>query len=126
MHHGKHGHNSNEWNKGSTSGWGNTGYTGNTWGSTNPYNWHNPFGLSIPQVSFVGGCRKCGGSGIIKIKGMAIPCRKCYESHGYCVKCYGSGISFMKNKPCKNCNGKGNKLKRKHKSSSSSSSSDSD
>jgi len=84
--------------------------------------------LSIPQISFIGGCRKCGGSGLINRRGRQIPCRRCYRHSGFCTKCYGTGTNFMKNKPCHKCNGTGHKIKRhhKHKHHSSSSSSDSD
>ena len=99
QHHQNQPHNQG-FHNGSTSGWGNKHYTGNVWGSSNPYNWHNPFGLNIPQISFVTGCRKCNGSGVINRKGKQIPCRKCYRTQGHCVKCYGTGVNFMRNKPC--------------------------
>lgn len=87
--------------------------------------------MSLPQVSFIGGCRKCNGSGIITRRGRQIPCRKCYRHHGFCVKCYGTGVNFMRNKHCHKCHGTGHKVNKhhnhhKHKSRSSSSSSDSD
>ncbi len=114
------------WSNGSTSGWGNQGYSGNTWGPTTPHGWYNPFGLSLPQVTFIGGCRKCGGNGTITRRGRQIPCRRGYRSHGFCVKWYGTGVNFMRNKPCHKCHGTGHKVKRHHKHRSSSSSSDSD
>jgi hypothetical protein len=107
------------------SNWGHQNYSGNIWGQQNPYNWHNPYGLSIPQVSFHGGCRKCRGAGIIMRRGMALPCRRCYRTHGYCVKCFGTGVNYFKNKPCHKCNGLGQRIRRGHKHRDSSSSSDS-
>lgn len=107
------------------SGWGNKNFTGNIWGTVNPYNWHNPYSLSIPQVAFTGGCRKCNGSGLVYRRGVQLPCRRCYRHQGFCTKCYGSGINYMKNKTCHKCNGTGHRVRRGHKNRSSSSSSDS-
>ena len=96
--------------------------------------------MNIPQIPFDGSCKKCHGSGTMtNRKGMTLPCRRCYRRQGMCRFCYGTGTNYIKNKPCKKCQGgkKGGKKKGHGKKwgnqyavgggfSSSSSSSDSD
>ncbi len=83
--------------------------------------WFNPNNSYIPPINFQPGCKKCHGSGSITKHGNMIPCRLCYKRNQICPKCYGSGINYFKNKPCKCQGGRWGKRKG-HRSSSSSSS----
>jgi len=83
------------------------------------YKWDNPYGLSIPVITFDPNCRKCHGSGVStsRFSGTQIPCTRCYTRHGYCKKCYGTGINYRKNKACTRCQA-GKLMKNKSSSSS--------
>lgn len=41
-----------------------------------------------------------------------ISCNICYTRHGYCKKCFGSGLNFRKDKPCNKCE-KGRRIKKR-------------
>ena len=84
------------------------------------YKWDNPYGLSVPLITFDTNCRKCHGTGVAKSRfsGTPLPCPRCYTRHGYCKKCYGNGVNYRKNKPCNKCQA-GKRLKGAMSSSSS-------
>lgn len=96
----------------------NVGNPAYTRGET--HKWDNPYGLSIPLITFDPTCRKCHGSGVSKSRfsGTPLPCTRCYTRHGYCKKCYGTGVNYRKNKACNKCNA-GKRLKGNMSSSSS-------
>ena len=85
--------------------------------------WHNPNNSYIPPIVFQPQCKKCHGSGCMVKRGNTIPCRVCYRRNQICPKCYGSGINYLQNKPCKKCQGGRWGRKKGRRSSSSSSSS---
>jgi transcription elongation factor len=65
--------------------------------------WSNPYNLTLPSVQFIGGCKRCNGSGCITKNGMTYPCRRCYRKSGYCRVCLGSRYAFLTGQPCTNC-----------------------
>ncbi|CAM5999287.1 unnamed protein product [Sphagnum balticum] len=76
------------------------GYTGFT-----PV-WHNNYGLNVQSVMFRPNCVRCSGNGVyLSRRGLAIPCRSCYRSHGYCTRCYNTGMRFKTGRPCYRCQG---------------------
>lgn len=125
-----------------TGGYVNPGY--NTTGYTAPYTnqnpniltptqqsvgftrgenmkWNNPYGLSIPVITFSPGCKKCHGTGTSHstFTNTPVPCTRCYTRQGYCKKCYGTGTNYRKGKACNKCQA-GKRMNNKSSSSSDS------